>query len=77
MTRTKELPSSMNSPPTRTVLPPRTMGKKITRPGMSIPSKPWNMPIKQSSGHKKRMGSPQNQRENRRVGVTALQECED
>ncbi len=30
MTRTKELPSSTNSLHTRTVLPPRTTGKKIT-----------------------------------------------
>jgi hypothetical protein len=67
MTRTKELLSSTDSPHTRTVLPPRTMGKKITRLGTSIPSKPWNMPIKHSSGRKKRMGSPQSQRENRRV----------
>jgi len=58
MTRTKELPSSTNSPHTRTVLPPRTMGKKITRPGTNIPSKPWNMQIKHSNGRKKRMGSP-------------------
>jgi hypothetical protein len=35
------------------------------------------MPIKQSSGHKKRMGSPRSQRENRRVGVTAPEECGD
>ena len=58
MTRTKELRSSTNLPHTRTVQPPRTMGKKITRPGRSIPSKPWNMRIKHSSGRKKRMGSP-------------------
>ncbi len=30
MTRTEELPSTTNSPHTRTVLPPRTTGKKIT-----------------------------------------------
>jgi hypothetical protein len=39
MTRTKELPISTNSLHTRTVLPPRTTGKKITRPDTSIPSK--------------------------------------
>jgi len=47
-----------NSPHMRTVLPPHTTGKKITRPGTSIPSKPWNMPIKLSSGRKKLIGSP-------------------
>ncbi len=39
MTRTKELPSSTNSLHTRTVLPPRTTGKKITRADTSIPNK--------------------------------------
>ncbi|HXM94164.1 MAG TPA: hypothetical protein VOA64_07915 [Candidatus Dormibacteraeota bacterium] len=29
MNRTKELPNTTNSPPTRTVLPLRTTGKKI------------------------------------------------
>jgi hypothetical protein len=62
MTRTKELPISMNSPHTHTVPPPRTMGKKIIRPDTSIPSKHWNMPIKLSSGRKKLIGSPRSQR---------------
>ncbi len=39
MTRAEELPSTTNSPHTRTVLPPRTTGKKITRPDTSIPNK--------------------------------------
>jgi hypothetical protein len=58
MTRTKELPNSTNSPHTRTVPPPRTTGKKITRPDTSIQNKRWNMPIKLSSGRKKLIGSP-------------------
>jgi hypothetical protein len=36
MNRTKELPNTTNSPHTRTVLPPRTTGKKITRPDTSF-----------------------------------------
>ncbi len=40
MTRAEELPRTTNSPQTRTVLPPRTTGKKITRPDTSIPNKP-------------------------------------
>ena len=48
----------MNSPHTRTVLPPYAMEKKITRPDMSIPNKRWNMPIKLSNGRKKLIGSP-------------------
>jgi hypothetical protein len=43
---------------TRTVLPPHTMGKKITRWDMSIPNKRWNMPIRLSNGRKKLIGSP-------------------
>ena len=39
MTRAEELPHTTNSPDTRTVLPPRTTGKKITRPDTSIPNK--------------------------------------
>ena len=62
MTRTKELPSSTNSPHTRTVLPPRTTGKKITRPDMNIPNKHWNMPIRLSSGRRKLIGSLKSQR---------------
>jgi hypothetical protein len=45
MTRTRELLSSTNSPHTRTVLPLRTTGRKITRPDTNIPDKHWNMPI--------------------------------
>jgi len=57
-TRIKELPNSTNSPHTRTVLPPRTTGKVITKPVTSIPNKRWNMPIKLSSGRRKPIGSP-------------------
>ena len=39
MTRAEELPHTTNSPGTRTVLPPRTTGKKITTPDTSIPNK--------------------------------------
>ena len=56
MTRTEELPSTTNSPHTRTVLSPRTTGKK------SIPNKHWNMPIELSSGRRKHMASPSSQR---------------
>jgi hypothetical protein len=62
MSRTKELPSSTNSPHTRTVLPRRTTGKKITRPDTSIPNKHWNIRIKLLSGRKKLIGSPRSQR---------------
>jgi len=62
MTRTKELPSSTNSPHARTVLPPRTTGKKITRPDTNIPNKHWNIPITLSSGRRKLIASPKSQR---------------
>jgi hypothetical protein len=62
VSRTKELPSSTNSPHTRTVLPRRTTGKKITRPDTSIPNKHWNIRIKLLSGRKKLIGSPRSQR---------------
>jgi hypothetical protein len=52
----------MNSPHTRTVLPPRTTGKKITRPDTSFPNKRWNIRIKLLSGRKKLIGSPRSQR---------------
>jgi hypothetical protein len=61
MTRTEELPSTTNSPHTRTVLPRRTTGKKITRLDTNIPNKHWNMPIKLSSGRKKLIASPRSQ----------------
>src|SRR5260370_7368789 len=56
MTRTKELPSSTNSPHARTA------GKKITRPDTNIPNKHWNIPIKLSSGRRKLIASPRSQR---------------
>src|ERR1700694_1217819 len=62
MTRTEELPSTTNLPHTRTVLPPRTTGKKITRPDTNIPNKRWNMPIKLSCGRRKLIESPRSQR---------------
>jgi hypothetical protein len=55
---TKELPNSTNSPPTRTVLPPYTTGKKITRPDTSIPNRRLNMPIRLSRRRKKLIGNP-------------------
>jgi hypothetical protein len=61
MNRIKELPNSTNMPLTRIVLPLHTTRKKITRAGTSIPSRPWNMPIKLSSGRKKLIGSRQSQ----------------
>jgi hypothetical protein len=43
------------------VLRLRITQRKITRADTSIPSRQWNMPIKLSSGRKKRIGSPQSQ----------------
>lgn len=58
MTRTEELPSTTNSPHTRTVLPPRTTEKKVPRPDKSIPNKHWNMPTELSSDRRKLIASP-------------------
>jgi hypothetical protein len=61
-TRTRERPNSTNSPHTRTVLPPHTTVKRITRPDTSIPSKRWNMPIKPFSGRRKPIANLRRQR---------------
>src|ERR1700730_11167287 len=62
MTPTKELLNFTSSPRTRIEPRPRTTGKRITRQGTSIPSKRWSMPTKLSSGLRKLIGSPRNQR---------------
>jgi CRP-like cAMP-binding protein len=62
MTRTKEPQNFTNSPHMRTVRLPHTTGKKITRPGKSIPNRRWNTPIKLTSGRKKLIASPYSQR---------------
>jgi hypothetical protein len=67
MSRTKELPNSTNSPHTRTVLPPRTTGKKTTRPDTSFPNKRWNIRIKLLSGRKKLIGNPRSQQGSHKV----------
>jgi len=67
MTRTKELPNSTSSPHTPTELPRCTTGKKITRPGTSIPNKRWNMRVKPCSGRKTLIGSPRKQRGSHRA----------
>ncbi|HXM92914.1 MAG TPA: hypothetical protein VOA64_01465 [Candidatus Dormibacteraeota bacterium] len=71
MTRTKGLRNFTNSLRTRTVLPLRTTGKKITRQDTNIPSKHWNMPIKLSNGRKKLIGSPRSQRGNHKRASAA------
>jgi len=75
MSRTKELPNTTNSPHTRTVLPPRTTGKKITRPDTSFPNKRWNIRIKLLSGRKKLIGSPRSQRESHKGAWTRRAAC--
>jgi hypothetical protein len=52
MIRARELLNSMNSPRMRTVLLLPTMEKRITRRGMSIPSKQLSTPIRLLSGRK-------------------------
>ena len=58
MNRTKEPPSSMSSPGSRTALPGHTTGKKITRRVASIPDKHGNMRVELSTVHKKLIVNP-------------------